>query len=270
MTGAVKAAQSAAWLPFAADAARHDRRGRVAHALSSARYDRRVGMSAPGRPEREYRSAENEDRPVTPADRLAVASFRRDGRGREAACARGSSARGTANRRRRNGAGIAADVERSVALRHRARRGKTARSPIRRTCRSRSAPTISPRRSASIRSSSSPARPARARRRSCRRSASRAGRGERGLIGHTQPRRIAARVGRRAHRAGARHAARRGGRLQGPLHRPHAPRRVRQADDRRHPARRDAGRPRPRRATTRSSSTRRTSAASTSTSCSAT
>ena len=97
-----------------------------------------------------------------------------------------------------------------------------------------------------------------------------AGRGERGLIGHTQPRRIAARAvaTRIAQELGD--AARRGRRLQGALHRPDAARRVRQADDRRHPARGDAGRPRRSRPTTRSSSTRRTSAASTSTSCWAT
>ena len=66
---------------------------------------------------------------------------------------------------------------------------------------------------------------------------------QRGLIGHTQPRRIAARAvaTRIAQELG--HAARRGGRLQGPLHRPDAARRVRQAHDRRHPARGDAGRP---------------------------
>ncbi len=73
------------------------------------------------------------------------------------------------------------------------------------------------------------------------------GRGERGLIGHTQPRRIAARAVARTDRAGARNRAGNGRRLQGPLHRPYAPRRLRQADDRRHPARRDAGRPAARR-----------------------
>ena len=73
------------------------------------------------------------------------------------------------------------------------------------------------------------------------------GRGERGLIGHTQPRRIAARAvaTRIAQELGDRD--RRRGRLQGALHRPHEARRVRQADDRRHPARRDAGRPAARR-----------------------
>ena len=70
------------------------------------------------------------------------------------------------------------------------------------------------------------------------------GRGERGLIGHTQPRRIAARAVARASRRSSARALGDSGRLQGPLHRPHAARRVRQADDRRHPARRDAGRPR--------------------------
>ena len=37
MTGAVKAAQAAAWLPFAVDADRNHRRRRVAHALPAAR-----------------------------------------------------------------------------------------------------------------------------------------------------------------------------------------------------------------------------------------
>ncbi len=74
-----------------------------------------------------------------------------------------------------------------------------------------------------------------------------AGRGVRGLIGHTQPRRIAARAvaTRIAQELGQPRG--RGGRLQGALHRPDPARRVRQAHDRRHPARRDAGRPRPRR-----------------------
>ena len=97
-----------------------------------------------------------------------------------------------------------------------------------------------------------------------------AGRGERGLIGHTQPRRIAARAVATRIAQELRQPSRRGRRLQGPLHRPHAARRVRQADDRRHPARGDAGRPRCSPPTTRSSSTRRTSAASTSISCWAT
>ena len=96
------------------------------------------------------------------------------------------------------------------------------------------------------------------------------GRGVAGMIGHTQPRRIAARTV----------AARIAEELNSPLGHAvgykvrftdHArPETLRQADDRRHPARRDAGRPVPRRSTTRSSSTRPTSAASTSTSCSAT
>ena len=70
----------------------------------------------------------------------------------------------------------------------------------------------------------------------------RSGRGERGLIGHTQPRRIAARAvaTRIAQELGTEPGD--GRRLQGPLHRPHEARRVRQADDGRHPARRDAGR----------------------------
>ncbi len=49
------------------------------------------------------------------------------------------------------------------------------------------------------------------------------------------------RLERRApHRAGTGHAAGPGGRLQGALHRPDAPRRAHQADDRRHPAGRNA------------------------------
>ena len=69
-----------------------------------------------------------------------------------------------------------------------------------------------------------------------------AGRGERGLIGHTQPRRIAARAvaTRIAQELGTEIGD--GRRLQGALHRPHEARRLRQADDRRHPARRNAGR----------------------------
>ena len=52
------------------------------------------------------------------------------------------------------------------------------------------------------------------------------GRGERGLIGHTQPRRIAARAvaARIAQELG--HRAGRRGRLQGPLRRPHEARRA--------------------------------------------
>ena len=97
-----------------------------------------------------------------------------------------------------------------------------------------------------------------------------AGRGERGLIGHTQPRRIAARAvaSRIAQELGTPLGDAVGYKVR--FTDQHAARCVRQADDRRHPARRDAGRPRSRRATTRSSSTRRTSAASTSISCSAT
>ncbi len=69
------------------------------------------------------------------------------------------------------------------------------------------------------------------------------GRGIDGLIGHTQPRRIAARSHRRPHRRGAGLAAgtRRG--LQDPLRRDHQPAELHQADDRRHPAGRDPERP---------------------------
>ena len=73
-----------------------------------------------------------------------------------------------------------------------------------------------------------------------------AGRGERGLIGHTQPRRIAARAVATRIAQELRLRARHRGRLQGALHRPHSAGRVHQADDRRHPARRDAARPGPR------------------------
>ena len=136
---------------------------------------------------------------------------------------------------------IAAEVERSVARREaRAARRPAIGYPPELPVAQR-ADEIA-RRFATIRSSSSAARPARARRRSCRRSASRAGRGERGLIGHTQPRRIAA-------RAVATRIAQELGHAPGTVvgykvrfTRSHAARRVRQADDRRHPARRDAGR----------------------------
>ena len=90
------------------------------------------------------------------------------------------------------------------------------------------------------------------------------------MIGHTQPRRIAARTvaERIAEELGT--DAGRDRRLPGALHRPGRRRHAGQADDRRHPARRDPARPDAARATTRSSSTRPTSAASTSTSSSAT
>ena len=156
------------------------------------------------------------------------------------------------------------------AARQRARRAPSRRSPIRRSCRSRSAPTRSRARSATHPVVIVCGETGSGKTTQLPKICLAAGRGERGLIGHTQPRRIAARAvaTRIAQELG--HAARRGRRLQGPLHRPHAARRVRQADDRRHPARRDAGRPRCSPPTTRSSSTRRTSAASTSTSCWAT
>ena len=65
------------------------------------------------------------------------------------------------------------------------------------------------------------------------------------MIGHTQPRRIAARTVAERDRRGAGHPARRGRRLEGPVHRPGEPGRdLRQADDGRHPARRDPDRPR--------------------------
>ena len=76
-----------------------------------------------------------------------------------------------------------------------------------------------------------------------RRSAWSSAAGVRGLIGHTQPRRIAARTvaERIAEELGT--DARRRGRLQGPVHRPGRRRHAGQADDRRHPARRDPARP---------------------------
>ena len=65
------------------------------------------------------------------------------------------------------------------------------------------------------------------------------------MIGHTQPRRIAARTVAERVAEELRHAARRGRRLEGPVHRPGRPGRdLRQADDGRHPARRDPDGPR--------------------------
>ena len=71
------------------------------------------------------------------------------------------------------------------------------------------------------------------------------GRGIEGTIGHTQPRRIAARsvAERIAEELDAELGAAR--RLPGPLHRPLQQRHAGQGDDRRHPAGRDAARPRP-------------------------
>ena len=65
------------------------------------------------------------------------------------------------------------------------------------------------------------------------------------MIGHTQPRRIAARTVAERIAEELERRARRGRRLQGALHRPVERRHPRQADDRRHPARRDPARPRP-------------------------
>ena len=69
------------------------------------------------------------------------------------------------------------------------------------------------------------------------------GRGLDGVIGHTQPRRIAARAvaERLSEELGVELGTDR--RLPGALHRPEQPRHARQGDDRRHPARRDAARP---------------------------
>ena len=88
------------------------------------------------------------------------------------------------------------------------------------SCRSASGATTSPPRCATPRSSSSPARPARARPPSCPRSPWSSAAGVRGRIGHTQPRRIAARsvAERIAEELG--HPAGRGRRLQDPVHRP--------------------------------------------------
>ena len=90
------------------------------------------------------------------------------------------------------------------------------------------------------------------------------------MIGHTQPRRLAARTvaERIAEELGS--AARWGRRLPGAVHRRGQRVDPGQGDDRRHPARRDRARPDAPRGTTRSSSTRPTSGASTSTSSSGT
>ena len=119
-----------------------------------------------------------------------------------------------------------------------------AASPTRRTSRSASVATTSPPRSATTRSSSSRARPAPGRPPSCPKICLELGprRGS-GLIGHTQPRRIAARSVAERIAVGARHRARRPGGLPGPLHRQDLARQPGQADDRRHPARRAAARP---------------------------
>ena len=95
------------------------------------------------------------------------------------------------------------------------------------------------------------------------------GRGIAGLIGHTQPRRIAARA--TAARIAQELKTELGGAVGYKIRftDKRQPAHLHQADDRRHPARRDPGRPRCCASTTRSSSTRRTSAASTSISCSA-
>ncbi len=75
----------------------------------------------------------------------------------------------------------------------------------------------------------------------------------RGRARRTRPDRPHAAAAHRRARGGHAHRARDGRergrvrRLQGPLHRPHAAGRLRQDHDRRHPARRDAGRPRSRR-----------------------
>ena len=97
-----------------------------------------------------------------------------------------------------------------------------------------------------------------------------AGRGTTGLIGHTQPRRIAARS------VAARIARELGGKVggavgcQGPFRDPGRPGLVRQGHDGRDPGGRDRTRPPFRGIRTRSLSTRRTSGPSTSISCSAT
>ncbi len=70
-----------------------------------------------------------------------------------------------------------------------------------------------------------------------------AGRGVDGMIGHTQPRRVAARTIAERRRRGGRVEARRRRRIHRPLHRPGRRGHARQGDDRRHPARRDPARP---------------------------
>jgi hypothetical protein len=113
------------------------------------------------------------------------------------------------------------------------------------TCRSSSGATTSSRLSATTRSSSSPGRPAPARRPSCPRCASSSGLGATGQIGHTQPRRIAARsvAERIAEELGVELGDLIGYQVRFTDHSSDA--HPGQGDDRRHPARRDAARPRP-------------------------
>jgi hypothetical protein len=87
------------------------------------------------------------------------------------------------------------------------------------------------------------------------------GRGGSGLIGHTQPRRLAARSVANATGTGVEDAGWYRRRRKNPLPGPVDRRQLGQADDRRHPARRIAVRPLPEAPTTRSSSTKRMSAA---------
>ena len=69
------------------------------------------------------------------------------------------------------------------------------------------------------------------------------GRGIRGTIGHTQPRRLAARTVAQRIADELQYPARRRRRLHRPVHRPRQRPHAGQADDRRHPARRDPARP---------------------------
>ena len=117
------------------------------------------------------------------------------------------------------------------------------RSAIPTSCRSASGATTSPRRCGTTRWSSSPARPARARRPSCPRSPSSSAAAIRGRIGHTQPRRIAARsvAERIAEELDSPLGEVVG--LEGAVHRPGRRPHAGQADDRRRAARRDRARP---------------------------
>ena len=105
-----------------------------------------------------------------------------------------------------------------------------------RRCRSQRIVRKLRRRCRNISWSSCAARPAPARRRSCRRCASKRGRGTHGLIGHTQPRRIAARAIANRLASELAYQRRRRRRLSGALQRSHRAGLPRQADDRWHPA----------------------------------
>ena len=215
MTGAVKAAQAAAWLPFAVDAIVTDRRRRVAHALPATREP--ISALTPRSRVASLRIAATNA--VPDVDRRRAADARARALTPRSGCARGSSARAArastrrvaAHRRRRRP--LAAPCARARARASRASR-------IRRSCRSRSAPRTSRRRFATHPVVIVCGETGSGKTTQLPKICLDAGRGERGLIGHTQPRRIAARAvaARIAQELGTR--ARRRGRLQGPLHRP--------------------------------------------------